>query len=334
MRILLTGARGFIGRHLRQALLDAGHTLRCTSREYRPDAIRCQWVVVDFAQVSTTRWRELLADVDAVVNTVGVPRERGDATFAAVHATAVRRLFVACVHAGVRRVVHVSTLAADRHSRSAHHLSTRAAEAHLLSLPLDATVVQLSLVFGLDSAASRALLSWASLPLVPLPAGGLQPVQPVHVSDVTDALVALMLARDLTRGQCIALIGPTPLTLREYLRALRFGLGLSSWRECTVPASWLRFALRVAEKWPGARLHPNAWPVLEWGAVADAAAWVALLGRAPRAASQFIEPGGATAIRRQAQFGWLLPRMGRQQAAIPAGAARSRPDQQQPTDAA
>ena len=113
MKVLLTGATGFIGRHLRQALLDAGHTLLCTSREYRPDDARCQWVVVDFAHVSTARWCELLAGVDAVVNTVGVFRERGDATFAAVHGTGARRLFVACVHAGVRRVVQVSALGAD-----------------------------------------------------------------------------------------------------------------------------------------------------------------------------------------------------------------------------
>ncbi len=210
-------------------------------------------MVVDFAHVSTARWCELLAGVDAVVNTVGVFRERGDATFAAVHGTGARRLFVACVHAGVRRVVQVSALGAD--ARCTQHVppSKRAADEHLLSLPLDATVVQPSLVFGLDSASSRAMLAWASLPLVPLPAGGVQPLQPVHVADVADAVVALLHARDLWRGQRIALVGPAPLTLRDYLRALRVGLGLLSWRACTVPPSWLPIALRAAEGWPRTR---------------------------------------------------------------------------------
>lgn len=302
MKILLAGASGFIGRHLRQALLAAGHTLLCTSRVYRPDAARCQWVVVDFAQVSTTRWRELLEGVDAVVNTVGVFREHGDATFAAVHGTAARRLFVACVHAGVRRVVHVSALGADADARSTFHRSKHATDAHLLSLPLDATVVQPSLVFGLDSAGSRALLAWSSLPLVPLPAGGLQSVQPVHVADVTDAVLALLQGGDLWRGQRIALVGPAPLALRDFLRDLRAGLGLSSWRAFSVPASWLPIAARAAEWRFGARLHQLGGPMLQWGGVGDAAAMAALLGRAPRAASQFIEAGGA-APRRLARHG-------------------------------
>jgi len=307
MKILLTGATGFIGRHLRHALIDAGHTLLCTSREYRPDGARCQWVVVDFAHVSTTRWYELLAGVDAVVNAVGVFRERGDATFAVVHGTGARRLFVACVHAGVRRVVQVSALGADGSARSLFHMSKRAADEHLLSLPLDATVVQPSLVFGLDSARSRAMLTWASLPLVPLPAGGLQALQPVHVADVADAVVALLPARDLWRGQRIALVGPAQLTLRDYLRALRAGLGLVSWRACTVPPSWLPITLRVTEGWPRARSDRAVRLLLQWGRAGDATAMEVLLDRAPRPASRFIEPSVARETRRQAQFGWLLP---------------------------
>jgi uncharacterized protein YbjT (DUF2867 family) len=307
MKILLTGATGFIGRHLRQALLGAGHSLLCTSREYRRDSARCQWVVVDFAQVSTARWCELLTGIDAVVNTVGVFRESGDATFAMVHGTAARRLFVACVHAGVSRVVHVSALGADADASSEYHVSKRAADEHLLSLPLDATVVQPSLVFGLDGTSSRAMLTWASLPLVPLPGGGVQRVQPVHVADVTDALTALLHARGLWQGQRVVLVGPVPLALRDYLRALRGGLGLPSWRAWAVPAAWVPIALRVAERWPGALFDRAAWHMLQRGNVGDVSAMASLLGRVPRCASRFIEPGVAQAVRQQAQLGWLLP---------------------------
>lgn len=307
MKILLTGATGFIGRHLRRALLDAGHSLLCTSRELHADGARCQWVVVDFAEAGTARWRELLVGIDAVVNTVGVFRERGDATFASVHGTAARRLFAACVHAGVQRVVHVSALGADADARTDYHLSKRAADEHLLSLPLDATVVQPSLVFGLDGTSSRALLTWSSLPLVPLPAGGMQQVQPVHVADVTDALVALLRQRELWRGQRIALVGPVPLTLCDYLRALRAGLGLQSWRAWAVPAAWVSIAAGVGQRLPGALFDRAAWQMLQRGNVGDVSALATLLGRVPRAATRFIEPEVSAAARRQAQLGWLLP---------------------------
>ncbi len=307
MKILLTGATGLIGSHLRRALLAAGHSLLCTSRRYRRDGPGCQWVAVDFAHASTARWSELLAGVDAVVNAVGVFREHAEATFAGVHGTGARRLFAACVHAGVQRVVQVSALGADAHAASEFHLSKRAADEHLLSLPLDATVVQPSLVFGLDGASARVLLTWASLPLVPLPAGGHQMLQPVHVHDVADAVAALLRTRERWRGQRIALVGPVPLALRDYLRVLRGALALLGWRVWAVPPALVAIALRVAQWWPRAPFDRAAWQMLERGNCGDASAIAALLGRLPRAAGRFIEPELAQAARHEAQLGWLLP---------------------------
>jgi UDP-glucose 4-epimerase len=53
MRILLTGATGFIGSHLRRALAAAGHEAVCVTRAVPPvDAptAGCQWIQMDLAQ--------------------------------------------------------------------------------------------------------------------------------------------------------------------------------------------------------------------------------------------------------------------------------------------
>jgi uncharacterized protein YbjT (DUF2867 family) len=307
MKILLTGATGFIGTRLRQALLDGGHTLLCTSRFARADEPSCQWALLDFAHASTTHWSALLAGVDAVVNTVGVFRERRDSRFAAVHGSGPQRLFAACVHAGVRRVVQVSALGADAQATSDYHRSKRAADEHLLSLPLDATVVQPSLVFAPDGASARVFLIWASLPLVPLPAGGHQMLQPVHLSDVVDGIVALLGTPERWRGARIACVGPVAVSLRGYLLALRSGLGLGAKRVLPVPSGCVTAALRVLEWLPQALFDRASWQMLQRGNVADAAPFAAVLGRAPRALQRFIEPAQADALRRQAQLGWLLP---------------------------
>jgi hypothetical protein len=140
-----------------------------------------------------------------------------------------------------------------------------------------------------------------------LPAGGAQRVQPVHVADVVDSIVALLQARDRWRGQRIALVGPAPMALRDYLHTLRSGLGLPAWHRFSVPAPWVATGLALAERWPGVLFDRAAWQMLQRGNVGDAAAISALLGRVPRAAARFIEPDVAPALRRQAQLGWLLP---------------------------
>ena len=258
MKILLTGATGFIGTHLRAALLDAGHTLLCISRQWRFDSPGCQWAVADFAQTGTAHWMELLRGVDAVVNAAGVFREQREGTFAAVHGTGPRRLYAACVHAGVQRVVHFSVLGAESSAGSGFHASKRMADDHVLSLPLDATVLQPSLVFGFDGPCTRALLVWASLPLMPLPAGGRQMVQPVHVADVADAVLAVLRAPERWGGRRIALVGPVAVSLRDYLQMLRAGLGLPKARTVDVPVACVPAVLRLIERWPLAPLEPCA----------------------------------------------------------------------------
>ena len=90
-------------------------------------------------------------------------------------------------------------------------------------------MLQPSLVFGEDGSSTRAFLALATLPLLPLPGGGRQIVQPVHVDDVVAALCALLAAPPGRWGGLrIALVGPRPLTLRRYLLALRRGLGLGA----------------------------------------------------------------------------------------------------------
>jgi uncharacterized protein YbjT (DUF2867 family) len=107
MRILLTGASGFIGSALTERCLRDGHTLRLCARNV--ERVRTLWpdvevVRLDFADATNMpAWMPLLADIDAVVNTVGIIRETSSQTFAILHVEAPRALFEAAAPAGVAR---------------------------------------------------------------------------------------------------------------------------------------------------------------------------------------------------------------------------------------
>jgi uncharacterized protein YbjT (DUF2867 family) len=194
MRILVVGAGGFIGGRVVAALLGRGHAVTCAGRD--PAALRrrfppCRAVRADLLADDTRTWMPCLVGTDAVVNAAGALR--GD--LEGVHHRGTVALFEACAAAGVPRVLQLSALGADAQATSAYHLSKKAADDALLAIDgLDATVVQPSLVFGLDGASSQRLLTLASLPAVPLPGGGGQWVQPVHIDDVVAAVLALLAA--------------------------------------------------------------------------------------------------------------------------------------------
>lgn len=309
MDILMTGATGFLGGRLLRELLAAGHRVVCAGR--RAPAVeheRCTWLKLDFAATPEAVWRVHLDGIDAAVNLVGIFRERGAASFAALHTRGPQALFDACAAVGVARVVQVSALGAEPGAETAFLRSKHAADRHLLALPLDATVAQPSLVFGPDGASGRRFLMMASLPLVPLPAGGGQRVQPIHVDDAVAALRALVEAPPGHWRGRLALVGPRPVSLRDYLLALRRSLGLAPGAlTLPVPGPVMALAAALGGLRRDALLDRASWAMLQRGNTADATPLTRLLGRAPRPAAAFVAAELRSAVRAEAQLGWLLP---------------------------
>jgi uncharacterized protein YbjT (DUF2867 family) len=310
MRVLLTGATGFIGRHLLAALRARGHECVCALRDpQRLGEVGVATVAADFTRDhDAADWLPRLAGVDAVINAVGIIREHGAQTFDAIHHRAPVALFAACAQAGVGRVIQVSALGADKHATSRYHLSKKQADDFLAAQPLSHAIVQPSIVYGADGASAALFTRLATLPLLWLPGGGRQQLQPVHVDDVVQAVLRL-LETDLVPAPDgrLAVVGPQAMSLKEFL--LTLARCLQAHRPLTLPLPmWLaRLCARLAAKVPGSLLDSETLAMLERGNVADPGPVTRLLGRSPRPVMQFIAPVEREPVRTRALLSWLLP---------------------------
>lgn len=306
MRVLLTGATGFIGRALAQALAQRGHEVVRVMRH--PGAGEGPSVQADFAAVPSRHWwLPRLADLDAVVNTVGILRERGSQTFQALHTQAPVELFEACALARVPLVVHISALGADDRARSRYHLSKKAADDALRRLPLHSVIVQPSVVYGPQGTSARLFNRMAAAPVLPLPHRGAMQVQPVHLDDVVQGMVAAI-ERPPPGSQTIAFSGPQPLALRDYLGRLRRQLGFASrLRLLPMPEPLFRLGAALAGRLPGSMLDAETAGMLLRGNAATDPAFAQLLGRTPRPVEEFVPPEQAGPMRREAALELWLP---------------------------
>lgn len=269
MHILLTGASGFLGRHITAALNALGHTVRPVARHHGHDLQSLQ---------RPADWLPLLDGVDAAINAAGIIGEAGAQTFQAIHTDAPKALFAACAQAGVGRVVQVSALGADAQAFSAFHLSKRAADDALRASALSWMVLRPSLVYGAGGASARLFMQLARLPVIPVLEGGRQPVQPVHVSDVVAAVLASLITPHAR--QTVDVVGPDVMTLAEWLQAMRQAQGLPQAHLLTVPLAMARGAVALAGLFtPLAR--PDNLRMLRTGYTASSEALTTLLGRPP-----------------------------------------------------
>ncbi|HEX7892534.1 MAG TPA: SDR family oxidoreductase [Ramlibacter sp.] len=306
MRILLTGATGFIGRAVAQALGARGHTVLRVLR--RPPAGAQDTVQADFAAVPRQDWWvSRLAGVDAVVNAVGILREQGRQSFRALHTEAPAELFRACAAAGVGTVVQVSALGADDSAHTGYHLSKKAADDVLRGLPLRGAIVQPSLVYGPGGSSTALFDKLAVAPVLPFPAAGRMAVQPVHLDDVVAGIVRLVEAPP-PRVETFAFAGSRPLQLREYLGELRQAMGERR-RQWIVPmpAAWFRLGASIAGHVPGSMLDRDTAAMLLAGNATQQNALPQLLGRALLPPGDFIAPALRETARREAVLDLWLP---------------------------
>ena len=236
MRILVLGGAGFIGRHTVAAMLSRGHDVvigtrgpQRAGRRVPTEAQSCQRRAVRFEQLlAPAAWHSLIADIDVVINCVGILRPRGAETYEKVHHLAPAALAEACCTLGVRRLLHISALGLDSPMSSGFVTSKRRGETAVLARFSDCVVVRPSLLDGVDGFGARWLRRVARSPVHVVPGSAIGRIAPLHVEALAGALVELC---ELPAGAApreVELGGPKSMTIRAYLAALRVDeLGLT-----------------------------------------------------------------------------------------------------------
>ena len=264
MRILLTGATGFMGRRIAAALGAAGHEVVGLARHPRESGAMAGDLARDLAPEI---WLPRLEGIDAVVNAAGIIRERRGATFAQVHRDGPTALFQAAARAGVQRVVQISAIGA-RPDHPVSFLATKGqADEALGALPIASVVLRPSLVFGVDGESARLFRALAALPVLVLPGGGPFLSRPVPVDEVARAVVGAVEgsatgAFDVVGGEC--------LDLGDQLRAWRTWLGERPGPVLTMPAALMELGARVGDLLGGrAPIDSARWQLLRHSAPGD-----------------------------------------------------------------
>ena len=250
MRLLVTGATGFVGTHLVNALLRRDHEVavlvrdpdRARSRYNRP-VERRRGDVLDPATVARA-----VAGCDAVIHLVGIIHEKGRQTFDRMHREAVENVVGSMKVSGVRRLLHMSAMGTSSDSPSEYGRSKAAGEAVVRESSLDWTILRPSIIFGPgDGLVSLLAPIVAKNPLfVPVIGKGETRFQPVSVYDVA-RVFSDALEKPEAIGRTFEVGGPEILTLNEIYREIATAIGKRRKPLLHLPLWWGKMIARVFE---------------------------------------------------------------------------------------
>lgn len=222
--VTIYGGSGFVGRYVTQRMALAGWRVRVAVR--RPnEALHVQTygavgqVVPVLCNIRDDDSVALAMEgADAVINLVGTMDKFGKNTFDAVQHEGAERVARLAAAEGVRRLVHVSAICADKNAKSLYSRSKGLGEEGVLKHFPSATILRPSVIFGPEDHFFNRFAGMTRLNfVVPIVGGGTR-MQPVYVDDV--AAVAEMAATGVADAGVYELGGPDVMTMRELIESI------------------------------------------------------------------------------------------------------------------
>lgn len=272
-RILITGATGFIGRHLVSHFLFTGRELTLAVR--RADACPPEWrksgalkiVVIDQAG---SWFREAVSDASVIIHLAGLAHQRSSAVseecMMAVNATMTQKLVKAAADSGVQTFVHMSSLAAitasaasaviDDVSHAAaltpYGRAKREAEKHVLELAdlgIGAVSLRPPLVVGAQAKGNWQALQRLAASGIPLPFAGIDNRRSLIGIGSLVAVVERLCAADwaIEKSGCYCIVDEETVSLPAIVSALRQGMGMNA-RLFRFPPGLLRGLMRAVNR--------------------------------------------------------------------------------------
>ena len=224
--ILVTGASGFVGRHVVRALAARGDLVRALVRDAAGaavlDDVDCELARGDVTDPASLG--EAVSECDSIVHLVAIIAGR-PAAFEHVIAEGTANVVAAAKEADVRRIVHMSALGVGPATKDTvpYYRAKWTAEESVRGSGLGHAILRPSFVFGPDGGALPQFLRIARLaPVTPIVGEGTQCLQPVWVDDLARGV---LLALDRSDTMEIELGGPDVVDWNELWERLKRALG-------------------------------------------------------------------------------------------------------------
>ncbi len=215
--ILVTGATGYIGRHLVSRLVDQGERPRCLVRNLSRAAniLPAGAGKVEFVKGDTTSPASLetaVQGIDTIVHTAFITADHKQSTgnhYEETNVQGTANLVKAAKNAGVKRIIELSGLGTKPDKPGSYMQGRYLAEQMLKESGLDWTIIEPSVLFGKGAPFIKGLTDLIrTSPVVPLIGGGKVMFQPIYVEDVVTVIIKVLQDPERTRNKTYIIGGP------------------------------------------------------------------------------------------------------------------------------
>jgi len=219
-QIVITGANGFVARHLRKYLSEKNIKLISISRnDFKQFKNELKIVSKNYDEKSLL---PKIQNSDAIIHLVGIGKQSFKTNYDVVNVEFTKHIVNLTKKAKINKFVFTSGLGVTPNSSLGYFISKYKAERLIVNSGLNYTIFRPSYIVGKDDLFTKYLKKQIKKKKIVIPGSGTYTIQPIYIIDVVKIILQSVLQTKF-RNKIIDLVGPDCITFEQYVKLFSKG---------------------------------------------------------------------------------------------------------------
>jgi len=215
LKIVVTGANGFIAKHLRKYLSEENIELISISRnDFKIFKHETKIITSNYEQKNILK---IIQNADALIHLVGIGKQSVNVDYDMINTNLTKRIVNLSIISRIKKIVFLSGLGVSRNTPLGYFISKYKAERQIINSGLNFTIFRPSYIVGNGDLFSKNLKNQMKSGEIIVPGSGSYSIQPIHVSDVVKVILESV-SQSKFNNKIIDLVGPDYVTFEKYVK--------------------------------------------------------------------------------------------------------------------
>ena len=220
LKIVVTGASGFIAKNLRKYLSEQNIELISISRnDFKNFKNEIKIISENYEEKNILK---KIKNSDVLIHLVGIGRQSVNSDYDMINTDLTKHVVNLSKKARIKKIIFLSGLGVSSNTALGYFISKYNAEKQIIDSGLDFTIFRPSYIVGKDDLLSKNLKNQIKSGEIIIPGSGTYSIQPIHVSDVVKVIFE-SLSQLKFNNKIIDLVGPDFVTFEKYVKLFSKG---------------------------------------------------------------------------------------------------------------
>jgi len=220
LKIVVTGASGFIAKNLRKYLSEQDIELISISRnDFKNFKNEIKIISKNYEEKNILK---KIQNSDALIHLVGIGKQSVNTDYDMINTDLTKHVVNLSKKSRIKKIIFLSGLGVSPNTSLGYFISKYNAEKQIIDSGLKFTIFRPSYIVGKDDLFSKNLKKQIKSGEIIIPGSGTYSIQPIHVSDVVKVIFE-SLSQLKFNNKIIDLVGPDYVTFEKYVKLFSKG---------------------------------------------------------------------------------------------------------------